>query len=233
MPNCAARQIEADGRFAAVGYHRLGSSAPRGRSRGYVFRRTATVVPSGITEPVATYSVHRVDGVTTIIVSSPLSEPFYHWYVDGVYVGVTRDPRWQLYLSDGEQAHVEVIDTIDGAFDPVAGAPAAYPSQRTLWWCRSLSTDVASYRVEQQQDGGSWTAIATVHAVAEQWDYRHLTERLVDLAEYAWRVIPVDQAGNDGTAISLSAVTVVRWPDAPEWTFSFDAGTDLVTIEEE
>lgn len=181
---------------------------------------------------VTTYSVTRVGNFTTYIVSSVLAEPYFHWYVDGVYAGVTRDPRWELYLSDGEQAHVEVIDTVDVTFDPVAEAPAAYPSRRTLWWNRSLSTDVASYRVEQQQDGGSWTVIATVHVVADQWNYQVVTEPLVDLASYNWRLVPVDRAGNDGTAINWDGETVVRWPDAPEWVLAFDGGTDRVTISE-
>jgi len=184
--------------------------------------------------PATTYSIQRTGNVTTVLVHTVLTGTvYYHWYLNGVYVGVTRSPRRSFYVADEEQADIEVIDTIDVDFDPVASAPAAYPDRRTLWWVRSVDAAGAeSYRVEQQKDGGNWTEVATLDALEGQWTYEYITARLDDLASYAWRVIPVDRAGNDGTAITLDAELVVRTPDAPEYTATFDSGTDRVTFAE-
>lgn len=103
---------------------------------------------------------------------------------------------------------------------------------KTIWWVRSLASDVAEYRVEQQKDGGAWTVVATVPAIAGRWTYQQITDQLVDLASYAWRVVPVDTAGTDGTPIVIPAERVVRTPDAPDFTVSYDAGTQRVTFSE-
>lgn len=177
-----------------------------------------------------TYTIQRIGNVSTVTVHTSLAAPFFHWYLSGVYAGMTRSPRRSFHLPDGEHAHIDVMATTDADFDPVAGAPEFHPDRRTLWWLRSLSTDVAHYRVEQRKDAGSWETIATYQAVADGWDHQHVTDRLVDLADYEWRVIAVDAAGNDGSPVSLGSQTVVRQPDGPEWSYSFSAATDKVTI---
>ena len=97
---------------------------------------------------------------------------------------------------------------------------------------RSIDASAAQYRVEQQQDGGDWEQIALVFAETRRWDYTTMTDRLDDLSDYAWRVVPVDAAGNDGTAITLTAETIVRTPDAPRVSVTFDPGTTKITISE-
>jgi len=184
---------------------------------------------------ILTYTSFAFDTLTTVTVTTSLSSPvYYHWYRDGAHVGTTiDDPSYTFCVLPGEQAHIECVDTNDADYDPVAGAPSdEAPATRTLFWCRSLGTDVDHYRVEQQADGGDWTLLATIPHDDTQWSYQYQTPRLTDLTAYAWRVVPVDQSGNQGTALALDAEDVVRTPDAPAFAATWDDGTQLVTFSE-
>ncbi len=184
---------------------------------------------------ITSLTAQRSDGATTVTAVSNLSPGAgesirYHWYLDGVYVGVTFAGVRTFALEHGDQGRLEVLDTLDPDFDPVANAPEAWPARRRLWWVRSTAADVDHYRVEQQADGGAWSLLGIVRHEASAWDYEYLTPRLDDLTEYAWRVVPVDAAGNEGTALSLGSEDLVRTPDAPDFTATFNAGPTTVTI---
>ena len=175
----------------------------------------------------------RVGGVTTVEAASDLSgDVLFYWYIDGAFVASTVAGVKSFALEDNDQARIDVLDSTDPAFDPVANSPSGYPARRSLFWLRSLATDIASYRVEQRKNAGSWTSIGVVNHVAGQWSYSLLSPRLDDLADYEWRVVPVDVAGNDGTALTLDAVRIVRTPEAPDFTVTFDEGTTRVTFAE-
>ena len=171
-------------------------------------------------------------GQTTLIeVSSDLTPPvWFHWYLDGVFQATTTVGEFWISLEPGVQARLEVIDSTDPDFDPLANCPAAYPATRSLWWIRSLAADLDRYRVEQQQDGGDWTTVATVLKKDNQWHYHIESGRLVDLATYAFRIVPIDAAGNDGTAQSLSSRRIVRTPAAPDFSLTFNEGPTTITI---
>jgi hypothetical protein len=184
---------------------------------------------------ISSYAATRFDAITIVTVVSSLTSPVYfHWFVDGEWVGVTRDdPSYALRVAPGEQLRVECVDTNDADADPDSLAPADQaPATRLLWWVRSLATDLDHYRVEQQAAGGDWELLATVAHDGRTWSYEHRTGRLTDLTAYAWRVVPVDRAGNHGTPVATEAETIVRTPDAPEFTISFDAETGRVTYAE-
>jgi len=180
---------------------------------------------------ITAYNSTRLGNLTTVEVTNDLSGTVYfHWYLDGCYQGQTTAASWTFYLPTGDQARVECLDTTDADFDPVAGAPDAYPPRRTLWWVRSQAADVDHYRVEQKKDAGDWSTIARALPEPTQWAFTLLTGRLDDLATYQWRVVPVDRAGNDGTPITLDAHKVVRTPDAPDFSISYNSGTTKVTF---
>jgi len=180
---------------------------------------------------ITSYTQQRLGNATVVTVVSDLGGTvYYHWYVDGALVASTEVPTWTFFCEANEQFRVEVNDTTDPDYDPVANAPAGYPPRRTLEWVRSLDATVDRYRVEQRLDAGSWTTVGLVPVDGTLWAYRFLTPRLTDLGSYEWRVVPVDAAGNDGTAIALDAETVVRTPDAPDFTATFDSGTTTVAF---
>ena len=180
---------------------------------------------------ITNYNIQRIENITEVTVTSSLSGTIYfHWWLDGIYQGMTESATRGFFLPVGEQARVEVIDSNSAAFDPVASAPAAYPPRRSLFWIRSLAADVLRYRIEQQKDGGGWTTLGYVDHLPAGWSYSHLTDRLTDLSTYAWRIVPVDAAGNDGTSLSLGSEKIVRTPDAPGFAIAFDEGTTKVTF---
>jgi hypothetical protein len=179
-----------------------------------------------------TLTTVRFGNVTTVTAASTLSGiVYYHWYLDGVYVATSVESSHSFWLGTGEQIRIEVTDTLDPDYDPIANAPAGWPARKAITWARSLDTDVAEYRVEQQKDSGSWTTVGIIPHDATKWSYSLLSGRLTDLSSYYWRVYPVDAAGNDGTAITpVKGKDLVRRPDAPNFTISFDDGTTKVTF---
>ena len=116
---------------------------------------------------------------------------------------------------------------IDADYDDGSG----YPARKTLWWVRSLATDVDHYRIDQQEDGGAWEMIGRVWPVLGQWSYRHTTDRLTDLATYSWRILPVDAAGNVcASPLEIGPEKAVRTPDAPDFDATFNAVGTTVTF---
>lgn len=178
-----------------------------------------------------TYEQFQLGQLTTVRVTTPLAgDVYYYWYVDGAFVGMTTSPEYVLILPEGDQARVECRASHDASFDYATNAPATPATRSVVWWIVSTASDVAIYRVEQQKDGGAWVEIARINHDAALWDYRIATPRLDDLGSYAWRVVPVDKTGNDGAAIAEAARTIVRTPDAPDFTTTFDEGTTRVTF---
>ena len=104
-----------------------------------------------------------------------------------------------------------------------------FAARRELWWTRSTESDVAFYRVKQQRAAAGLATIAEPPAT-DEWSYRTTTPRLDDLTNYDWEILPVDAAGNEGTALVIQQEQVVRTPDAPDFTVSFDGGTTRVTF---
>lgn len=160
-------------------------------------------------------------GDTTIVTAtSNLTPPVYFfWYQDGIYIG-SGAARSRTFITSGP-AQIDVLDSTDPTFDGPGNAPAAWPATRTIAFVRSLDAGTARYRIEQQQNGGSWTVLGFVDADPARWLYSFATGRLDDLASYVWRVIPISAAGDDGTALALSAEAIVRTPDAPDFTIDY------------
>jgi hypothetical protein len=177
------------------------------------------------------YSQTRQGGVTIVTATSDLSGTiYYHWYVDGAWVSGGQGNGFSIRLQPDEQNRVECIDTNDADFDPVANAPDGYSAVRTVRWYPSASSDVAHYRIEQLKSGGEWTVIGTVRHDPNVWEYRFVSPRLDDLSDYSHRVIPVDVAGNDGSAATSDVERIVRTPDAPDFTVTYSSVTQRVTF---
>lgn len=180
---------------------------------------------------ITSFTQTRLGNTTTVVVVSDLTGTiYYHWYVDGNYVDFTLDPYRTFVVPPTEQNRIECLDTNDPAFDPIANAPASFPSRRSIVWTRSLDANIDRYRVEQKIGGGAWAAIGTVNDDPRVWMYQMQSPDLADLTSHQWRVYPVDAFGNDGTVITLAAELIVRSPDSPSFSIAFDPGTTKVTF---
>ena len=199
---------------------------PRRRS----FAAAAPASPAATVQ----YRTIRIGEVTEVTVSTSMADVLsYHWYLDGAWVGKTSGPTKSFMLGESEQLRLTAVPTTDPDFDPIAHAPAGWPGRRTLWWVRSIETDVATYRVEQQAAGGAWETLAEIPQNPGQWDFSFVTDRLDDLTEYTWRITPIDAAGNEGDPITVGPENIVRTPDAPKFTIEFDEQTQTVEFTEQ
>jgi len=163
-------------------------------------------------------------------VPGPGVRQLFHWYLDGAYLGPTDSPERAFVLGDRDQARVEVVDSTDPSFDPIANAPEAYPARRTVEFVRSLDTSVARYIAKTQDFTDIVETIFADVPSSGAWSYRVMTRRLPDLNEIAEVVVPVDAAGNLGTSQTTQVKKNVRRPDAPNFTISYDSGTGQTTV---
>lgn len=179
-----------------------------------------------------TVTTSRSGNTTIVTAVSTLTAPTFYWYLDGIFVGATQGGVRTFVSQPNDQQRIEVLDSTDPAFDPAANAPAGYPARRMLVFTRSIDPSVIGYRIEQQRAGGSWSSLGTVQDDRARWLYEFLTPRLDDLTQYAWRVIPMDEHGNDGTPVTLVEELIVRTPDAPNFAVAYNAGTQKVTFSQ-
>jgi len=181
-----------------------------------------------IAEPTLSFSRH-LEYVTVEATSSLAGLIYYFWYIDGAFLARTTSNIYTFFIREGEQFRISVKDSNNSNYDYLTHAPVGYSARRTLFWTRCTDSDILKYNLEQNKAAGGWTDIGTVNDIPGQWSYMFVTERLDDLTSYQFRVLPVDQAGNEGTALTLTAETIVRTPDAPDYTVTFDPDTDKVT----
>lgn len=211
--------------------------ADRHRIRSTRKARPSRIMATPWFDPVLT--VRRIGHLMQVAITSSihLSMGSFHWYRDGAYIGSTGIPSRTFRLEAGEQARIDVIASSNPDFDPQSQQEASQPSsRRVLEWFRSLSPDAGNYIVKHatSADGESWTSATKIREIRHddsRWGYRATTDILTDLTHYRWTVLPVDVVGNEGTASqTIGPEHIVRRPDAPDFTVSFDAGTSKVTF---
>jgi hypothetical protein len=180
---------------------------------------------------ITSYSQRRIQqDITVTVVSSLGGTIYYHWYIDGSYIGMTTIPSKSFRIDPSDQARIVCQDTNSATYDPIANAPTDYASRKSIYWIRSLATDVNYYRIDQRKSAGAWTEIGRVYHSEAKWDYSFLTKRLDDLTTYEFRIMPVDKAGNDGNSLDFAIETIVRRPNAPNFSATFVPATTFVTF---
>lgn len=203
--------------------------------RGTVLRVHAAGAQAGTFIPRVTYSIMRVQNLVIVTATVGMTDPYWHWYVDGVWRGMNRTGVFSLVVRDAEQADVLAVPTTDPDYDYIANAPTFYPATRTIWFNESADDDTSYYLVQFATGSGtpadgdySTIDAGKVWHREGTWSYRAESRRLTDLTWYWFRVVPYDRAGNKGTAVVLGKEYVVRKPDAPTYTSSFATGTITV-----
>jgi hypothetical protein len=125
-----------------------------------------------------------------------------------------------LTVAPGESPFVEVLDKT-GSVPSIA-----FPGRLTIHW--QAVSGASSYLV-QEYISAAWTTQQTVLDNGEG-SFTWLSRWLDDLSTNQFRVIPVDSAGNQGSALTFSCV-MVRHPDAPEVEYEYNgSGTPTVTV---
>lgn len=148
--------------------------------------------------------------------ASDLPSPTFYLYVDGELVLTTAATSADV---------AGIVGVVYDVFDDPTPPAAGFPATMTLAW--HAAAGAATYRVERLV-GASWTAVATI--TAGELDYfTYVTDVLADDTVHSFRVVPVSQAGNDGTPATFTAL-MVRHPDVPVVDYAYDADDGTVTI---
>jgi len=149
--------------------------------------------------------------------------PTYYVYEASELIAITTDAQYVAYnASELQPPVIEVYDDAD-----TVPAMMQRPGRLRLQWYGDAG-DALYYRVEELI-GSTWT---TRQHIAESGDgyYTYLTRHLEDVTTHQFRVVPIDDELNDGTALTFTAL-VVRQPDPPEIASqSYDGGAEVLTV---
>lgn len=150
--------------------------------------------------------------------ASDLEDPTFYIYVNGNFIGQTKETTWTVTAPINSQFQFDVLDVN-------TDAPEEYfPSTFTLRW--DGTPDSTSYRVDQYVDG-EW--VAKHVAIADDTRiYRYTTEMLDDSTVHTFRVVPLDSIGRSGTILEFEA-EMCRYPDDPDQSMSITGGEIVVT----
>ena len=159
-------------------------------------------------------------GLWLVSWTSDLSTPTFRIYQDGVLVSRQTDTE---YLVRADGSVFPVLELLDDA-DEIPNE--AHPGEFYLGW--ENESDAARYKIEEYS-GGEWTQRALILNSDERPWITYATGPLADETSHQWRITPVDSAGNEGTLISFTKL-MVRYPDPPQVTMTYDSGTAKVTI---
>jgi hypothetical protein len=168
--------------------------------------------------------IQQIDMLSFLLSWSSSQPPpvSFRVYREGVEVySVTSDDgtgEYLLTVGVGEFPFVEVLD------QDCSRPSIAFPGRLTLNW-HSVS-GAESYQIQQYDSG--WLTKQT-QIDEGQGVFLYSSDWLDDVTTYEFRIVPVDSVGNLGTPITFSA-EMVRHPDVPAVTYSYDDVTNHVTI---
>jgi len=151
--------------------------------------------------------------------SSDLGTPTFYIYQDAVLVETTANTSkvFHVAINDGF-----VIDVLD---DPDADPTTPYPGRITLSW---YEVDDTHHYLIQEYVASVWTTRSLLFDTGDvfyTWESRYLE----DVTTHYFRIIPVGDNGNSGTETGVSWL-MVRYPNPPDVTYSYDAETQKITI---
>ena len=158
-------------------------------------------------------------GAWRITWSSDLSDPTFYVYRDGRLIATTALTSLVFTIAAGESPVIEV-------FDDAATLPStAFPGRVTLAWYAIAAVD--HYRIDEYV-ASVWTQRRRIRDDGSGY-FRWRSRFLKDVTSHQFRVVPVGTNGNAGTATSFT-VLMVRHPDPPNLTTSYDSGTRQLTF---
>lgn len=153
--------------------------------------------------------------------SSTETDPAYYIYRDGELIDTTFAETYAVTIEEGESPVFEILDDVDAV--PIPG----YPARQEICWLPATSAE--SYRIDEYVDS-AWVQRDSVPDDGSPF-FSWTTRPLEDVTTHLFRVTPVGANGNDGTSKTYS-IAMVRCPDPPDVTITYDDETGTLTIDE-
>jgi len=154
--------------------------------------------------------------------SSDQEDPTFYIYIDGTLVAETHHTEYEISINIGESYIAEILE--DASQLPMQ----VFPGKQRLNWFGFTEGDVDYYRIDEYID----SAWVERKRKKETGGYITFESRfLEDGQTHTFRIVPIGIDGNEGTAKQF-AVLMVRHPDVPDVGYTYDGGTNKVTITE-
>lgn len=151
--------------------------------------------------------------------TSDQEDPTYYLYQDGQLIAVTQQAWRYVVVASSERFLFEVLD--DAEATPTVG----YPGRVNVTW---TSVEGAyGYSVQEYVDGG-WPQRQKIKDNGEAW-FSFQSRYLEDVTTHQFRVVPEFGEGIEGRPLNFT-VLMVRRPDGPDLTYTYDDETHKVTI---
>jgi hypothetical protein len=134
---------------------------------------------------------------------------------------------YQVSNSDDEEP--PVYEIFDSTETPANSQGKLHPTFARLQWRgnMSVSDNTSHYRIEQYISS-TWTVVQRLANFGLRY-YSYESEALDDNTTHQFRIIPVDSQENDGPALQFD-IDMVRNPDVPSISTSYDSGTGDLTV---
>lgn len=151
--------------------------------------------------------------------SSDLESPTFYLYASGTLIAITTATVHYAVVQPGTYLLFEV-------FDDESETPAEqWPDGAVLSWA-SLP-NVAHYRIDQYVDE-EWVEVGRVYP-NPRGDCRYQSAPLADSTEHRFRCVAVAPNGRESAAREWT-ILMVRRPDVPALSYTYDDETTTVTI---
>ncbi len=151
--------------------------------------------------------------------SSDLPTPTFYVWQNGILLETTTATSRVFTVDQNSELFVDVFD--DALSTPSFGVNGRI----TVGW--QPVSGAVSYRVKELV-GAAWTERMSITSDGRPW-YSYQSRFLEDVTTHQFRVYAVSAAGNDSSAVELD-VLMVRCPDAPKVTGTYNTTTDKITI---
>lgn len=136
----------------------------------------------------------------------------------------SEDTEYYATSDDGvEPQAVEVFDSTEDTGDALG---VLYPARITLQWRGYAYADY--YEIQEETAPSTYTTVQVYNEDGSGY-YKYTATKLTDdVGTGSYRIITVDKSG--ALVNTDFEAVIIRHPDPPELTYTYNAGTGLLTI---
>ena len=153
---------------------------------------------------------------------SSLTSPTYYVYLDSVLVETIERSWTFVNVPPGETLDFQVFDSSSNAPDE------AFAGRFVFSWYNQ-DTVIVNFEVAMYQSG-SYVVLDTVQVTSLEHYYQYKSAYLNNETEYKFRITPIGLNQARGVPVYITQ-TLVRRPDPPKASYTYDVGLQSLTVE--